>query len=94
MYIQIHIPILYVTRMTQNKKDSINSILQHGLFVDKTCSVVLPTSGFPYLTLCPRQCKWKIITTYLAIRTKSNYENLLLLKPPQITRSNIEHCDH
>ena len=30
MYIQIHIPILYVKRMTQNKRDSINSILQHG----------------------------------------------------------------
>ena len=27
---QIYIPILYVTRMTQNKNDSINSILQHG----------------------------------------------------------------
>ena len=25
--IQIYIPILYVTRMTQNKNDSINSIL-------------------------------------------------------------------
>ena len=30
MYIQISIPILYVRRMTQNKNDSINSILQHG----------------------------------------------------------------
>ena len=90
IYTSTYIPISYVTRMTQNKKDSINSILQHGLFVDKTCWVVLPTSGFPYLTLCPRQCKWKISTTYLAIRTKNNYENLLLLKSPQITRSNIE----
>ena len=51
--------------MTQNKNDSINSILQHdrGGF---------PTSGFPYLLLCLRQCKWKVATTYLAIRTKSN----------------------
>ena len=30
MYIQIYVPIIYVTRMTQNKNDSINSILQHG----------------------------------------------------------------
>ena len=28
LYIQIHIPILYVTRMTKNKNDLINSILQ------------------------------------------------------------------
>ena len=27
IYMQIYIPILYVTRMTQNKNDSINSIL-------------------------------------------------------------------
>ena len=37
IYTSTYIPISYVTRMTQNKKDSINSILQHGLFVDKTC---------------------------------------------------------
>ena len=30
IYIQIYIPILQVTRMTQNKNESINSILQHG----------------------------------------------------------------
>ena len=41
--------------MTQNKNDSINSILQHGRVVGKNCFVVFPTSGFPYLTLCPRQ---------------------------------------
>ena len=58
--------------MTQNKNDSINSILQHGRVVDKNCCVVFPTSGFPYLTLCPRQCKWKVATTYLAVRTKNN----------------------
>ena len=34
------------------------------------CSI--PTSGFPYLTLCPRQYKWKVAATYLAIRTKNN----------------------
>ena len=30
--------------MTQNKNDSINSILQHGRVVDKNCCVVFPTS--------------------------------------------------
>ena len=53
----MYIPILYVTRMNQNKNDSINSMLQYGRVVNKNCSVVFPTSGFPYLTLCPRQCK-------------------------------------
>ena len=48
---------LYMTRMTQNKNDSINSIMQHGRVVDKNCCVVFPTSEFPYLILCPRQCK-------------------------------------
>ena len=54
--------------MTENKNDSINSIQQHGGVVDKNCYVVFPTSGFPYLILCPRQCRWKVTTTYLAIR--------------------------
>ena len=54
MYIQIYVPIIYVTRMTQNKNDSINSILQHGRAVDKNCCVVFPTSRFPYLSLCPK----------------------------------------
>ena len=58
--------------MTQNKNDSINSILQHGRVVDNNCCVVFPTSRFSYLILCPRQCKWKVATTYLAIRTKIN----------------------
>ena len=58
--------------MTQNKNDSINSILQHGRVVYKNCCVVFPTSGFPYLTLRPKQCKWKVATAYLAIRTKNN----------------------
>ena len=30
IYTNIYIPILFATRMTQNKNDSINSILQHG----------------------------------------------------------------
>ena len=58
--------------MTQNKNDSINSILQHGRVVDKNCCVVFTTSGCPYLILCLRQCKWKLATTYLALRTKNN----------------------
>ena len=39
--------MLYVTRMTQNKKDSINSIPQHGSIVDKNFCIVFPSSGFP-----------------------------------------------
>ena len=52
---QIYMPILYATRMTQKKKnDSINSILQHGHVVDNNCCVIFPTSSFRYLILCPR----------------------------------------
>ena len=69
---QIYIPILYMTRMAQNKNDSINSILQHRRNVYKNFYVVFPTSGFPYLILCPRQGKKKVAKTYLAIRTKNN----------------------
>ena len=58
--------------MTQTKNDSINSILQHVCVADKNCCVVFAASGFAYLTLCPRQWKWKVGTTYLAIRTKNN----------------------
>ena len=43
MYKYIYIPILYVTRMTQYKNNSINSILQHGHVVDNNCCVVLPS---------------------------------------------------
>ena len=89
-------PALYVIIIIQNENDSIKSILQHGRAVDKNCCVVFPTSGFPYLNLCPRQCKWKVATLYLAVRAKKikilEYEIFLLLKPPQITRNNIEHC--
>ena len=45
-YTYIYIPILYVTRMTQNKNDSINSILQHGRVVDKNCCVVFLLQDF------------------------------------------------
>ena len=51
-FINIHTSIyaiLYVTRMTQNKNDSIDSILQHDRVVDNNCCVVFPTSRFPYL---------------------------------------------
>ena len=49
IHTNIYIPILYVTRMTQNKNDALNSILQHGRVVDNNCYVVFPTSRFPYL---------------------------------------------
>ena len=52
--IQIYVTILYVTTMTQNKNDSITSILQLGRVVDNDCSVVFPTSRFSYLILCLR----------------------------------------
>ena len=55
--------------MTRKNNDS---ILQYGRVVDKYCCVVFPTSGFSYLTLCHRQCKRKVATTYLAIRNKNN----------------------
>ena len=58
--------------MTQNKNDLIYSILQHGRVVDNNCFEVFLTSRFPYLIMCPRWCKWKVATTYLAIRTKNN----------------------
>ena len=68
--------MLYVTRMTQNKNDSIKSILQYGRVVDKNCiifsCIIFPASRFPYFILCPRQCKGMVATTYLAIRTKNN----------------------
>ena len=64
--------MIYVTRMTQNKNDSINSILQYGRVVDKNCCAVFPASRFPYLILCPRQCNGKIATAYLAKSTKNN----------------------
>ena len=68
----MYIHMLYLMRMTQYINDSINSILQHGPVVDKNCCVVFPTSKFPCLILCSRQCKWKVATTYLAIKSKNN----------------------
>ena len=38
--------MLHVTRMTQNKNDSIHSILQCGRAVNKNCCVGSHTSGF------------------------------------------------
>ena len=75
--------MLYVTRLTQNQNDSVNLMLQYGRVVKKDCYVVFPALGFPYLILCPRQCKGKIATTYLkGLRTIKilQYKNLLLLK--------------
>ena len=40
--------------MTQNKNDSINSLLEQDRVVGNNCCVVSPTSRFPYLILCPR----------------------------------------
>ena len=48
IYIYIYIPISYMTRMTQNKKDSISSLLQHGRVVENNYCVVFPTSRFSY----------------------------------------------
>ena len=60
------------TYITCDDNDSIKSILQHGRVVDKNCCLVFPTSGFPYLILCPRQCKWKVATAFFAVRIKNN----------------------
>ena len=49
-----------------------NAILQYGRVVHKNCCVVFPALRFPYLILCLRQCKGKVTTTYLAIKTKNN----------------------
>ena len=57
--------MLYVTRLTQNQNDSINSILQHGRIVGKDCRIVFTAFGFQYLILCPRQFKGNVATTYL-----------------------------
>ena len=54
IYTNIHIPKLYVTKITQNKNNSISSMLQHGRVVDNSCCLVFPTSRFSYLILCPR----------------------------------------
>ena len=92
----LSIPMLYVTRVTKNKNDSINSILQYGSVLEKDCCVVFCASGFSYLILCPRQCKGKVANTYLGLRIIKifQYANLLLLNLPQITRSGIKHFNH
>ena len=65
----INIPMLYVTIMTQNQNDSINSILHYDRVAGKDCCLVFPAPGFLYLTLYPRQCKRKVAPTYLGLRT-------------------------
>ena len=89
--------MVYVTRLAQNQNDSINSILQYGGVVGKDCCVTFSASGIPYLILCPRKCKGKVATTYLKglrIIKIFKYKNLLLLKPPQITRGGIQQGNH
>ena len=50
-----------------------NSVLQHGRVDDKNyCVGSISYFRFPYLTLCPRQCKWKVAATYLAKEAKKN----------------------
>ena len=48
--------------MTQNKIDSINSVLLYGRVVDNNCCVVFPVS---------QRVQRKVATTYLAIRSKN-----------------------
>ena len=89
--------MLYVTRLTQNQNNSINSKLQYTHVVGKYCCVVFSALGFPHLILCPRQCKRKVATTYVkGLGTIKIFQCkiLLLLKPSQITRSGIQHCSH
>ena len=93
---QIYIPTSYLTRMTQNKKDSIKSILQHGRVVEQKllCGIFY----FRIFILDPVATTYKVATTYFTLSTKKNWniwiwKNLLLLNPPQITRNNIGHCD-
>ena len=57
--------MLYVTRLTRNQNDSINSILQYDRVVKNNCCAIFPASGFLYSILCPRQCKGKVATNYL-----------------------------
>ena len=61
----IYIYIVNVMRIIHHKNNSIKLKLQHGRVVDTNCCVVFTASGFPYLILCLRQCKWKLATTYL-----------------------------
>ena len=56
-----------MTRIAQNKNDSINLILQRGCVVYKNCRVVFPTLRFPL-----PQTVQMVATTYLATRAKSN----------------------
>ena len=46
-YMYKYIPILNVTRKTQNKNDSINSVLQHGRVFDNNCFVYFLLQDFP-----------------------------------------------
>ena len=80
--LEIFTPILYLTIITQNKNDSVNSILQHGHVVDKNCCVVFPVSRFPYLTLCSSQCKCHVeaTSTLQSMRNKKNKSFIIFVR--------------
>ena len=92
----IHIPLSYLTRMTQNKNASINAILQHGRVVNNNCYVVFPTSRFPCLIPDSENGRELPLTELYGQRTIKIFLSMksLLLKPLQITRSNIDYCSH
>ena len=65
--------MLYVTRMTKKKNDSIGSILHYGRVVDNDSWVVFPASGFPYLILRPVfQTVQKKSSSYLYLLSYKN----------------------
>ena len=49
--------MLYVPKMTQNKNDSINSILQYGRVFDTNCSVVSLIMDFHISSCVPDSAK-------------------------------------
>ena len=57
--------MLYMTRLTQNQNDSINSIRQYGPVIGQDYYVIFSASEFPYMILCLRQCKGNVATTNL-----------------------------
>ena len=67
---QIYIPTSYLTRMTQNKKDSIKSILQHGRVVEQKllCGIFY----FRIFILDLVATTYKVATTYFTLSTKKN----------------------
>ena len=82
---------LCVMRLTENKKKSINSVLQYGHVVRKHAFVIFTASRFPYVYLClnlmtVQTSKGKVShsSKELVRRIMAfEYKNLLLLKSPQ-----------